>query len=414
MLHAGTLLHRTTFGRIWTAIAWVTALAWVWRATEAAIFLRRVPDLTRLPLPPPLDSHGASPWLSVIVPACNEQGAIEATIRSLLASTGVPLEVIAVNDRSTDATGAILDRLAEEFAASAADPGPTGNTLSVLHVHALPEGWLGKPHALAQGVALARAPYLLFTDADILFRDDAILRSLSYLRRENLDHLALLATAITRTFGERVVLGALSVLAAWSIRLWKVQDPKARETLGVGSFTLVRREAYEQVGGWATVRTEVLEDLRFGWELKRRHRLRQAVALGSGLLQLHWAPGAIGLAHNLGKNGFAVFRYQLPVALGAVAGMLVLLFAPIVALVGPSPVRWAFLPFAVSVWVLHRLSRRQSEIPARYLWLFPVGGALLLYGVLRSVALTLSRGGVVWRGTLYPLAWLRSHAGPLR
>jgi glycosyltransferase involved in cell wall biosynthesis len=414
LLHAGTLFHQTTYSRVWTAIAWVAALAWVCRATEASIFLRRVPDLTQLPLSSPLAAPGVGPVLSVIVPACNEQGAIEATIRSLLASTGVPLEVIAVDDRSTDATGAILDRLAQEFAAPGANPGTAGNTLSVLHVQTLPQGWLGKPHALAQGVALARAPHLLFTDADILFRDDAILRSLSYLRRENLDHLALLATAITHTPGERVVLGALSVLAAWSIRLWRVQDPKARESLGVGSFTLVSREAYEQVGGWAAVRTEVLEDLRFGWELKRHHRLRQAVALGSGLLQLHWAPGAIGLAHNLGKNGFAVFRYRLAVALGAVAGMLVLLFAPIVALVGPPAARWAFLPFAVSVWVLHRLSRRQSDIRARYLWLFPIGGALLLYGVLRSVVLTLARGGVVWRGTLYPLAWLRSHAGPLR
>jgi glycosyltransferase involved in cell wall biosynthesis len=380
------------------------------RTVESLLFYRRVPDLTALPIPSPLSAAAEGPLLSVIVPACNEQGAIEATVRSLLASKGVPLEVIAIDDRSTDATGAILDRLASEFAI----PGVEGNTLSLLHIDTLPPGWLGKPHALAEGVKLSRAPYLLFTDADILFRQDAILRSLQYLQRHNLDHLALAATPITRSSGEKVVLAALTVVAAWSVRLWRVQDPKARESLGVGSFTLVRREAYEQVGGWAAVRMEVLEDLRFGWELKRRQGLRQAVAFGRGLLLLHWAPGAIGLVHNLGKNGFAIFRYNLALALVALAGLTVLLFAPILALAGPPAARWAFLPFAGSILLLHRLSRAQSDVPALYLLAFPIGAALLIYGVLRSVVLTLARGGVIWRGTRYPLALLRRHAGPLR
>ena len=383
---------------MFTGIAWAVSLAWVTRAVESLLFFRRVPDLTALPIPSALAASATGPLLSVVVPACNEQGAIEATIRSLMASQGVPLEVIAIDDRSTDATGAILDRLASEFAI----PGVDGNSLSALHIEALPQGWLGKPHALAEGVKLARAPYLLFTDADIFFREDAILRSLHCLQQQNLDHLALAATPITRSRGEKIVLAALTILAAWSIRLWRVQDPKARESLGVGSFTLVRREAYEQVGGWAAVRMEVLEDLRFGWELKRRHGLRQAVAIGRGLLLLHWAPGAIGLAHNLGKNGFAIFRYNLALALVALTGLTVLLFAPLAALAGPPAARWAFVPFAVSIFFLHRLSRKQSDVPARYLLLFPIGAALLIYGVLRSVVLTLARGGVVWRGTRYP------------
>jgi glycosyltransferase involved in cell wall biosynthesis len=397
-------------GWLFTGIAWAVSLAWVARTVESLLFLSRVPDLTLTSEPAPLAAPADAPLLSVIVPACNEQGAIEATIRSLLRSTGVPLEVIAVDDRSTDSTGAILDRLAHENAV----PGATGNSLSVLHVKLLPDRWLGKPHALAEGVKHAHAPYLLFTDADILFREDAILRSLHYLREHQLDHLALAATPITRSHGEKMVLAAISILAAWSIRLWRVQDPKARESLGVGSFTLVRREAYEQVGGWGAVRMEVLEDLRFGWELKCRQGLRQSVAFGRGLLLLHWAPGAIGLAHNLGKNGFAIFRYNLAFVLAAMAGLSVLMFAPIAALAGPPAARWAFVPFALSVFLLHRLTSRQSRIPAPYLLLLPVGAALLIYGVLRSTVLTLARGGVVWRGTLYPLATLRRHAGPLR
>ena len=135
------------------------------RTVESLLFYRRVPDLTALPIPSRLSAAAEGPLLSVIVPACNEQGAIEATVRALLASKGVPLEVIAIDDRSTDATGTILDRLAAEFAI----PGVEGNTLSLLHIDTLPPGWLGKPHALAEGVKLARARRIFSLPTPIFF-----------------------------------------------------------------------------------------------------------------------------------------------------------------------------------------------------------------------------------------------------
>ncbi len=392
-----------------TAVPWLVSLAWLLRAVESTASIGKVPDLLHMGEPDPFPSQDGVPLVSVIVPACNEEAAIEATVRSLLASRGVPLEVVAVDDRSTDRTGAILDALSAQYPAL-----PGVNRLTVLHIRSLPEGWLGKPHALAQGVALTRSPYLLFTDADIFFREDALLRALRFFEREQLDHLILASTPVTKTPGERMMLAAMQVIAAWSLRLWKIGDPRSRESLGVGSFGLVRRQAYEQVGGWQALRMEVLEDLRFGWELKRRHGLRQQIAFGRGLLELHWAPGALGLARNLTKNGFALFRYRLLPALGALASLSVLLFAPFAALAGPAPMRWSFLPFAVALGLLYRRGAAHSGIPARYVLLFPVGAALLVYALVRSILLTLVRGGVEWRGTRYPLALLRQHAGPLR
>ena len=389
------------------SVPWLVSLAWLLRTLEALARVGRVPDLLRLPEPRPFRDVPGAAMLSVVVPACNEQEAISATVRSLLASRGLSLQVIAVDDRSTDGTGSLLDALAAEYRGGE-------NTLEVVHITELPPGWLGKPHALVAGTALARAPYLLFTDADILFREDALLRALTFLIGEKLDHLAMAATPVTKSQGERMMLGALQALGVWTLRIWKIGDPGARESLGVGSFSLVRREAYEAVGGWGAFRMEVLEDLRFGWEMKRGHHRRQQIALGKNLLQLHWAAGALGLAHNLTKNGFALFRYRLLPAVGTLLALCLMLAAPFAALGGPAAVRWAFLPFAVALLLLYRRDIGQTGIPLGYVLLFPFGALLLVYALVRSITLTLVRGGVEWRGTLYPLVTLRREAGPLR
>lgn len=387
------------------SVPWLVSLAWLGRSIETVTRLGSVPDLLLDPEPAAFEVPAEGvPLVSVIVPACNEQDAVATTVRSLLASRGVPLEVIAVNDRSTDHTPAILDALALEFP----------DVLRVVHVRELPEGWLGKPHALAQGVALARAPFLLFTDADIVFRDDALVRALAWAQREHLDHLILATTPITRSWGEKMMIGSMQALSAWAVRLWKIADPQAKDSIGVGSFGLLRREAYEAVGGWDRLRLEVLEDLRLGWEVKRRHHLRQGIAFGRGLLTLHWGAGVHGLIGNMTKNGFALFRYRRAAAAVGLFVMAVMAVSPIAALFGPPGVRWSAAPFALALALLYGHGRRQSGIPMAYALLFPLGALLFVYALARSVVLTLRRGGVVWRGTLYPLELLRRCAGPLR
>lgn len=388
---------------------WAVALAWVWKALETRAGARRLTDISCGRAPKLAHPADGTPLVSAIVAACNEEQAIAATVRSLLGNRGLPIEVIAVDDRSTDRTGTILDGLAGEP--------DTAGRLRVLHIADLPEGWLGKPHALATGAAEARAPWLLFTDGDIFFREDTLARALDYAQTHAVDHLILAATPIARSRGEQIVLAAIPVLASWALRIWKVNEPGTRESLGTGAFTLVRREAYDTVGGWPAVRYEVLEDLRFGWELKRRHGLRQHVVVGRGLIRLHWAAGALGLARNLGKNGFAVFRYSMLRMAAGTLGMLLLVFAPLAGWLAPRLAgryaRWAVLPYALALGQLARSHARQFTQPAYSLAFLPVGTLLLLYGVVRSAVLTLARGGVEWRGTRYPLARLRASSGPL-
>jgi GT2 family glycosyltransferase len=243
---------------------------------------------------------------------------------------------------------------------------------------------------------------LLFTDGDILFRPDTLDRALRFAHESQADHVALALTLILESPGERIMTTILGCFTVLSFRPWKIPDPAAKhDSVGVGGFNLIRSSVYRAIGGFEALRLEVLEDLRLGFEVKRQG-FRQRVAFGRDLIRVHWATGALGMAHNLTKNFFAVFRFR-PAAL--IAGALVLsllLFLPIAGLFAPWPIRSASLVALAMIAAL------------LYLLTLPIGAALLLYALLRSLIVTLWRQGVVWRGTFYPLSELRRQAGPLR
>ncbi len=364
-----------------------------------------VPDLSSGEAPRSVGS--AEPLLTVIVPARNEAAAIGETLRSLLASEGLALQVVAVNDRSADATGAIMR------AAVSASQG----RLRLLEVTALPSGWMGKTHAMALAARDCTTPYLLFTDGDILFAPDALARAMRFVLAEQADHLVLLPTLILKGIGERMMIAAIQVMGSFGLRLWKVADPRARDTLGVGAFNLVRTEAYRAVGGFEALRMEVVEDIRLGYMLKHQG-YRQRVAFGPGLVRVHWAQGAFGIVNGLTKNIFAVFRFRSWLALPAILGVAALGLGPVIGLVSPPPgwtlLRTACLVSIAAIVVLYARLRPNTDAGIASILLMPCAVVLIVYAMLRSVIVTLVQGGVVWRGTRYPLQELRRMAGPLR
>ena len=391
-------------------LSWILAGFWTVCAIAALRGLRRVPNLAPLPAGTTNSGPDMLPKVTVIVPARNEASAVEACLRSLLAQT-IPLEVFAVNDRSTDATGAILDNLA-------AQPQPPGKVLRVLHVEALPDGWLGKPHAMALAARQAATPWLLFTDADVLFAPEVIERALAEAE-PHADHLVLMPTLILHSGGERMMTAFFQSLSLIWWRPWRVADPRARESIGIGAFNLIRAGVYRAVGGFEAQRYQVLDDVRLGVEVKRAG-FRQRVVFGLDLIRVHWAPGALGMARNLTKNLYAGFSFSPLLLLGACLGLTLLCYGPLLDLAVPwtrygSALRAAGVVSVVLVALHYRLaSHRFSRIRLAYVLTMPLAGALVLYAMLRSMIVTVARGGIVWRGTFYPLRELRRRAGPLR
>lgn len=393
-------------------LAWLIALVWTHRALSAAFNLPRIPNLlTSAASAAPQPPVARGPWpvacLTVIVPARNEGAAIEATLRSLLAQT-IPLIVLAIDDRSTDATGAIMDRLA-------AEPAPDGKFLSVIHIETLPPDWTGKNHAMALAARQTSTPWLLFTDGDVLFEPDTLERALRYAEANRVGHLVLMPTLILKTPGERMMAATFQSLSLLNWRPWKIADPRAKhESIGMGAFNLVRGEAYRAIGGFEAFPMEVLEDLRLGHDIKHRG-YHQHMVLGRGLIRLHWASGALGMVNNLTKNIYATFRFRPLLLLGAWLGLLLLCGVPIAALFAPWSPRAAGILSLLMIALLYRTAGRDyNGLSAAWVLTLPVSLTLILYAMLRSLILTLARGGIVWRGTFYPLKELRRNLGPLR
>ena len=390
---------------------WLIACMWMGRSAQWLRGLALVPDLHDARYAAPASTGNAR--LTVIVPARNEGKAIEACLRSLLATVEVRLEILAVDDRSTDATGAIMDDMAAEAACSSSLL-ECRHAMRVLHITELPAGWMGKTHAMGLAAAEATGDWLLFTDGDMLFAPDVLARALRFAELEQADHVVLYPTMIFKSFGERMMLAFLHAMSIWGPRPWKISDPEAkRDYIGVGAFNLVRRTTYDAVGGWGAQRLEVLEDLRMGFTVKRAG-YRQRVVFGRDLARIRWAEGAIGVVNNMTKNLFAVFRFNVPLATLALSSIFLLCLLPFAALVFGRVAVGPYLLTMLALVALYSRYYRFGLPRVAYVLTFPAGAVLFLFALAQSISRTILQRGVTWRGTFYPLAALRKHAGPLR
>lgn len=339
------------------------------------------------------------PDVAIVFAGRNEQAGVEAATRSQLAQDYPALTLIAVDDRSTDQTGAILDAIARE------DP-----RLDVVHVHDLPAGWLGKNHALQRASERVTAPWILFTDADVSLTPTTLRRAVSFAERERLDHLAVTPDAITETTGERLFMAFFQLLFAFHSPPWKVRDRRSKASIGIGAFNLVRAEAFRAIGGLQRLSLSVEEDLRMGEALKFAG-YRQALALGRQFVSVRWHTGGVwGIIRGIEKNFFAALKFRLSGAVAGTGAVLLLGLTPHAGLlVGPWWSRAICALGIASVASIFAQARRQSGVAWWHALAMPIASAACSVALLRSTWLTLWRGGVIWREHFYPLAELRTH-----
>jgi len=348
------------------------------------------------------DSQSASDGLvSVIIPARNEGAVIETVVTSVLASAYRPIEVLVVDDRSTDDTAARVAELARR------DP-----RLRLVPGSELPPGWYGKPWACLQGYRAARGELLLFTDADTRHAPELLGRAVGALRETSADLLTIAPRQRCETFWERIVMPQIWLLLGARYHPARVNHSRRpRDVIANGQFILMSRASYEAVGTHETVRAEVAEDLALAQAVVRRGG-RLHFAFAERLMETRMYQGLGALIEGWSKNVYLGGRRSFPeepVRRALVPVMLALAFcfwlAPAAALLfgllAGVPAHAAIVATGLGAlfWCLICFG---MQIPAIYGLGYPLGAAVALYIAARSTLR--GRRRVEWRG--------RTYAGP--
>lgn len=339
---------------------------------------------------------GAGPLVSLIVPACNEERNIEKSLVSLLSQEYTNLEIIVVNDRSTDSTPAILKRLKSRF------PG-----LTILEIVDLPEGWMGKSHALTKGAALAKGEYLVFTDADVVLEKTTISRAVAYMQGNRLDHLTLGFKNVTRGW----LLNSLILDAAMGLlflfRPWTVKKSSSRSFMGIGAFNMLKRSVYQEIGGHEDIKMHPIDDMMLG-KLIKQHGFFQDCLLADDFVVVPWYDSVRAMSHGLEKNVFAVVHYRVLLIPVVLAAIIIPSIWPLWGLVlGDTAVQTVCL-FTLGIrLVTFYKGLLVQGLPEWYLPGALITPYLSCYIILKSVFVTIKNDGILWRDRHYPLDELR-------
>ncbi|WP_458773909.1 glycosyltransferase family 2 protein [Desulforhopalus sp. 52FAK] len=347
-------------------------------------------------IPPTTDGKG--PLVSVIIPACNEGEEIEAAISALLMQDYTDLQIIAVNDRSSDDTGIILDRL------SVGD-----DRLSVIHINELPSGWLGKNHAMHVGAAEASGTYLLFTDGDVTMAPTTISRSVQRMQINHLDHLTLIfknssANWLLNSLILDAGIGLLQVL-----RVWRAKDKSSRHFVGVGAFNMVRQKKYIEIGGHESFKTHPIDDIMLGKVIKRSGGSQECL-LGHEMVTLPWYASVADMVNGLMKNCLGVINFRFLFLVPLIVTMITLNILPL----------WGFFLFDGLTRVIFAMiiviKLLQALLGARLLGLHSwcslgalIAPYILVYTIIRAAWRIWRDGGIYWRSTFYPLSYLKTN-----
>lgn len=344
------------------------------------------------------------PCVSVVVAARDEEAGVGEALGSVLDQTYPgSLEVLAIDDRSTDGTGEIVSGLAAQ----------RPDRLRPLKVDRLPDGWLGKNHALFRGAEEAGGEWLLFTDADVRFSPDCVEQAIRYAKNENLDHLTLAPELLSRGVALKSFVTAFTFVFGVTQRPWRAPDPRAREAVGVGSFNLLKREAYLRAGTHTAIRLRPDDDMRLA-KLLKEAGYSQAVAYGTGCLSVEWHQTLGGAVKGLEKSIFPGVDYRLS---AIVAASLLLFLTNVwpfagVVLARRRAMRLLFGADVLAVLAMYAYGPRVSGVALSPLYtaLHPFGIGVFIYAALRSAYVALAKGGIEWRGTFYPLRVLKESA----
>jgi chlorobactene glucosyltransferase len=359
----------------------------------------------------PVEPRPEAARVSILVPARNEARNIRRCVEGLLAQTYPDFELIVLDDRSTDATPSILAELAA-----------SDRRLRVVRGEELPEGWAGKPHALAQAARLARGDWLCFVDADTFVTPQALASVHAKAMETGADLFTIMTDQEVETFWERVVLPLVFTALSVGFSPRRVNDPLRKEAIANGQFIFIRRAAYEAIGGHAALKDSIVEDKDLA-VLTKRSGYRLVVADGRKVARTRMYTSLSEMWEGWTKNIFLGLKGSAGLlllgAFGAFLSLMAALVLPLWLALGlslgltgwppladfPSWGGWILALEAASLWgwlIFWRvLALRAMRVPTWYALTVPLGAGVFAAMMFASTWKVLSGQGVTWKGRRY-------------
>lgn len=359
-----------------------------WLSTSILWFkeIKKIPVFRETDPPHNKDTY---PSLSVIVPACNEEDSIEQAVRKLICQDYPGLEVIVVNDRSTDRTGEILQNLEGQYP-----------ELKIINIKNLPPNWLGKNHAIYQGVKEATGEWLLFTDADIMYSPDSLKKTINYALEQKLDHLTVRPDMSHEGIFYSAFIAYFTIIATF---MWVFT-----KSMGLGAFNLIKKPVYKEIGGYEAIALLPADDMSLG-KLVVKDGYKQGVGCASnGFITVKWYDNLLAMLKGMEKNQFAYLNYSIATALILFLYSLVANVYPYIGLFfGPIWVRVLCGLTVLILFTVYNNIAKFTEISRSHVLIHPISALLYLGAMINSTIKTLKRGGIEWRGTFYSLEELK-------
>jgi glycosyltransferase involved in cell wall biosynthesis len=360
----------------------------IYFGNRSSVFLRDVPP----------DGVASLPKVSVVIPARNEERRIREALQSVLRQDYPNAEFIVINDRSTDQTGAILAEMAREDA-----------RLHVITISELPAGWLGKNYALFRGAEAAGGALILFADADVVMDRSVLARAVTYMRRRDLRHLAILPEIRMPGVLLGMCTSAFGIFFSLYARPWKAKDPRSKRSIGIGAFNLVAARAYRAAGGHRAIAMRPDDDIKLG-KLLKKNGCRQELMFGGGMMHVEWYPSLREMVDGLMKNSFSGVGYSIVASIASGVVLLLLTVWPVLGALATRGVTQLLNLAIVALFLLISAdSNRFHSLPRWYAVGLPVGGVLFTYILWKATIKTIWEDGIRWRGTHYPLALLKAN-----
>jgi chlorobactene glucosyltransferase len=344
-----------------------------------------------------------SPKISIIVPARNEENNIHRCLECLQKIEYPNIEIIVINDRSTDRTGEIIAEIAQ-----------VNGRVKLIQGSNLPDGWVGKTHAIHQAISHATGDWFLLIDADVAIHEKAPAIALSYCLNNNLKMLSIALKPSLKTFWENIIMPVVFGAIFFSNPIEKVNDPDDEAAMASGGFIFVNASSYRAMGGHKAIKNSITEDVALA-RLAKTNDVPYRFVLGQEMGNQRWYASFREIWEGWSRSMFTGMNYQISEAIKSILLVFILGILPFIILLDQSvtlvstgsynsPIFWLALAQMLIILGYRFYNAVSQGLAKGYFFTHPLGNAIFIGIIINSAFRSLTGRGVTWKG--------RNYAGP--